>query len=113
MGNIRPSKKWENNMKDVKAAIYHFVSQKEYGDAWKKILVSAPEMARARIICSMYYSFHKFDLAEAELDEYHRGRDWVDAVLSKNDLKYLIAVMPQKQKSYFAGLLVEKEGSLE
>ena len=100
-------------MKDVKAAIDHFVNKKEYGDAWRRILVSAPEMARARIICSMYYSFHKFNLTEEELEEYHRGRDWVEAVLSKNDLKYLIAVMPQKQKSYFAGMLVEKEESME
>ena len=101
------------DMKDVKAAIDHFVNTEEYGDAWKRILLAAPEMARARIICSMYYSFHKFNLTEEELDEYHRGRDWVEAVLSKDDLKYLIAVMPQKQKPYFAGMLVEKEGSLE
>ena len=87
-------------MRDVKAAIDHFVSKEEYGEAWKKILLRAPEMARARIICSMYYSFH-------------RGRDWVEAVLSKNDLKYLIAAMPQKQKPYFAGMLVEKEGGLD
>ena len=100
-------------MRDVKAAIDHFVSKKEYGEAWKEILLRAPEMARARIICSMYYSFHKFDFTEEELDEYHRGRDWVEAVLSKRDLKYLIAVVPQKQKPYFAGMLVEKEGSLE
>lgn len=100
-------------MKDVKAAIDHFLNSKEYGAAWKKILLHAPEMARARIICSMYYSFHKFDFTKEELDEYHRGRDWVEAVLSKNDLKYLIAAMPQKQKPYFAGMLVEKEGGLE
>jgi len=100
-------------MKDVKAAIDHFLNSKEYGAAWKKILLHAPEMARTRIICSMYYSFHKFDFTEEELDEYHRGRDWVEAVLSKRDLKYLIAVVPQKQKPYFAGMLVEKEGSLE
>ena len=98
-------------MRDVKAAIDHFVSKEEYGEAWKKILLRAPEMARARIICSMYYSFHKFDFTEEELDEYHKGRSWVETVLSKSDLKYLIAVMPQKQKPYFAGMLTEKEGN--
>lgn len=100
-------------MKDVKAAIDHFVSKEEYGEAWKEILLRAPEMARARIICSMYYSYHKFDFTEEELDEYHKGRAWVEAALSKSDLKYLIAVMPQKQKPYFAGMLTEKEESLD
>ena len=97
-------------MRDVKAAIDHFVSKEEYGEAWKEILLRAPEMARARIICSMYYSFHKFDFTEEELDEYHKGRAWVETVLSKSDMKYLIAVMPQKQKSHYLGMLLEKEG---
>ena len=100
-------------MKDVKAAINHFVNKKEHGEAWKRILLHAPEMARVRIVCSMYYSFHKFDFDEEELDEYHRARDWVEAVLSKKDLEYLIMVMPKKQKLYFSGILVEKEESLE
>ena len=103
----------KESMKDVNAAIEHFVCKGEYGEAWKKILLQAPEMARARIICSMYYSLHKFDFTKEELDEYHRGRAWVEAALSERDLKYLIAVMPHKQKPYFAGMLAEKEGSLE
>ena len=98
-------------MKDIKAAIDHFVNNDEYGEAWKEILLRAPEMTRARIICSMYYSFHKFDFTKEELDEYHRGRAWVESVLSKRDLKYLISVMPQKQKPYFAGMLIEMEGN--
>lgn len=57
-------------MKNVKAAINHFINDTEHGEAWKKILLYAPERAGVRIICLMYYSFHKHNLTEEELDEY-------------------------------------------
>jgi len=100
-------------MKNVKAAINHFINDTEHGEAWKKILLYAPERAGVRIICSMYYSFHKHNLTEEELDEYHEGRDWIETVLSEKDLKYLISVMPQRQKPHYLGMLVEKDGDLE
>lgn len=100
-------------MKNIRAAIDFFLNKRNSGDAWKRVLLCAPERACARIVCSMYYTFHKSNLTKEELDEYHRGRDWVESVLSKNDLKYLIMVMPESKKPYYAGLLIEKEESLE
>ena len=97
-------------MRNVKAAIDHFVNAGEHGEAWRKVLIFAPPRARARIGVSMYYSFYKNDMSYEEKEEYRKGREWIEKNLDVADLKYLIAVMPQKQKTHYLGMLIEKEG---
>ena len=97
-------------MRNVKAAIDHFVNSGEHGEAWRKVLIFAPPRARARIGVSMYYSFYKNIMLHEEREEYRQGREWIEKTLDVKDLKYLIAVMPQKQKCYFLGLIAGKEG---
>ena len=100
-------------MRNVKAAINHFVNNAEHGEAWRKVLLFAPPRARARIGVSMYYSFYKNDMFYEEKEEYRQGREWIEKTLDVKDLKYLIAVMPQKQKPHYLGMLLEKEGGLK
>ena len=77
------------------------------------MLLFASPRARARIGVSMYYSFYKNDMLYEEKVEYRQGREWIEKTLDVEDLKYLIAVMPQKQKPHYLGMLIEKEESLE
>ena len=97
-------------MKDVRAAIDHFVNNEKNGEMWGKVLLGAPPRARVRIGISMYYSFYKNDMFYEEKEEYRQGREWIEKTLDVKDLKYLIAVMPQKQKPHYLGMLLEKEG---
>ena len=101
----------KNKMKNVRAAIDHFVNNEENGEAWRNILLWAPPRARARIGISMYYSFYKHNMFYEEREEYRQARKWIEDILDVEDLRYLFKVMPEKQKGYYAAMLIEKRGS--
>ena len=96
-------------MRNFKDAINSFILE---NDAWRQILIAAPPCAKARIACGMYYSFHKHNdgLSDADLDEYHALRKWVEEALEIDDVEYMIKVMPQRQKVYYRALLKKKQG---
>ena len=56
---VQATPKKKDKMKNVRAAIDHFVNSEENGEAWRKVLDFASVRARARIGLAMYYSFYK------------------------------------------------------
>ena len=72
---------------------------------WYAALFEAPAFAMERIALAFYYSANKDNLSQEELQEYHDLRKEIDLSLRKEDLEYLVRVMPEKQKKYYKGLL--------
>ncbi len=80
---------------------------------WYAALYEAPAFAMERLALTFYYSANKDNLSEEELKEYHDLRKEIDLSLRKEDLEYLVKVMPDKQKEYYKGLLalIPQEGN--
>ena len=89
----------------VSQAIGYFTNHKKNGEAWKRILFEAPAFAMERIAISMFYSVFGKEMAKEEKEQYRNLRENIDASLEREDLEYLIKVMPEKQKAYYKTLL--------
>ena len=92
-------------LKNQSKAIRQFLSDKQNGEAWRKILFNAPAYAMERIAISMFYSVYKNDMSQEEKDAYRALREEIESSLTREDLEYLIKVMPQKQKAHYKSLL--------
>ena len=87
------------------AAIRHFINDKKSGEAWRKILFEAPAYAMERIAISMYHSVFGKSMTPEEKEAYHTLREEIESSLEREDLEYLIKVMPEKQKEHYRALL--------
>ena len=87
------------------AAIRHFINDKNSGEAWRKILFEAPAYAMERIAISMYHSVFGKSMSQEEKEAYRALREEIEASLEREDLEYLIKVMPEKQKAHYKSLL--------
>ena len=86
-------------------AIQHFIGDKRNGEAWKRILFEAPAYAMERIAISMYHSVFGKSMSAEEKQAYRALREEIEASLGREDLEYLIRVMPEKQKEHYKSLL--------
>ena len=87
------------------AAIEHFINDKKNGEAWRRILFEAPAYAMERIAISMYHSVFGKQMSKEEKEAYRALREEIEATLEREDLEYLIKVMPDKQKGHYKALL--------
>lgn len=99
-------------LQNQEQAIRYFITPRDQSqksiakaNAWKKVLFEAPAIAMERIAISMFYAYFKKALSKEELDQYRALRGEIDKTLRREDLEYLIKVMPQKQKKYYEALL--------
>ena len=88
-----------------KEAIEHFINDKKNGEAWQRILFKAPAYAMERIAISMYHSYFGKQMTPEQKKAYRALREEIEASLRREDLEYLIKVMPSKQKEYYRTLL--------
>ena len=86
-------------------AIEHFIHDKVNGEAWQRILFEAPAYAMERIAISMYYSVFGKQMTKEEKEAYRALREEIEGTLEREDLEYLIKVMPDKQKAHYKSLL--------
>ena len=86
-------------------AIKHFINDKKNGSAWRRILFEAPAYAMERIAISMWHSVYGPSLSQEEKEQYRALREEIESSLEKDDLDYLIKVMPEKQKEHYRSLL--------
>lgn len=89
----------------IAQAISHFTSDKINGEAWESILLQAPAYAMERIAISMWHSLFGKEMSDEEKKAYRALREEIEATLEREDLEYLIKVMPKKQKEHYKGLL--------
>ena len=87
------------------AAIEHFINDKKNGEAWRRILFEAPAYAMERIAISMYHSVFGKQMSKEEKEAYRALREEIESTLEREDLEYLIKVMPEKQKLHYRSLL--------
>lgn len=92
-------------LKNQSAAIEHFINDKKNGEAWRRILFDAPAYAMERIAISMFHSVYGKQLSDEEKQQYRDLREEIEASLEREDLEYLIKVMPAKQKEHYRALL--------
>lgn len=92
-------------LQNQKAAIEHFINDKKNGEAWRRILFEAPAYAMERIAISMYHSVFGKQMSKEEKEAYRALREEIEATLEREDLEYLIKVMPDKQKEHYKALL--------
>ena len=97
-------------MRDIGEAVSHFVSNKDNGEAWRRILDLASVRARARVCVAMYYTVYKNEMSDEERVEYRKARDEVEDSLEIEDLQFLIKVMPQSKKEHYRSLLAQRRG---
>lgn len=86
-------------------AIAQFTGDRINGDAWKRILLQAPAYAMERIAISMWHSVFGKEMSDEEKKAYRALREEIEATLEREDLEYLIKVLPKKQKEHYRGLL--------
>lgn len=86
-------------------AIQHFLNDPQYGETWKRILFEAPAYAMERIAISMYHSVFGKTMTPEEKQSYRALREEIEKSLEREDLEYLIKVMPAKQKVHYRALL--------
>ena len=94
-----------NLLQNQSEAIQHFINDKQNGEAWRKILFEAPAYAMERIAISMYHSVFGKSMSQEEKEAYRALREEIEASLEREDLEYLIKVMPEKQKAHYKSLL--------
>ena len=92
-------------MRDTKAAIEYFIDDKKSGEIWRRILFQAPAYAMERIAVLMYFSYYGSDLSAKETEEYQKLVDEIESTFEKEDLEYLIKVMPESDKDHYRLLL--------
>lgn len=92
-------------LKNQASAIEQFVNDPQNGEAWRRILFEAPAYAMERIAISMYHSIFGKQLSKEETEAYRALREEIEASLRREDLEYLIKVMPSKQKEHYRALL--------
>ena len=86
-------------------AIEHFINDPKNGEAWRRILFEAPAYAMERIAISMWHSVFGKQISKEEKEAYRALREEIEATLEREDLEYLIRVMPEKQKKHYKALL--------
>lgn len=89
----------------VTQAINQFFSDKRNGSAWRRILFEAPAYAMERLAIAMYYTVFSKSMTREEKEEYRALREEIDATLAREDLEYLIKVMPEGKKDHYKALL--------
>ena len=89
----------------VTQAINQFFSDKRNGSAWRRILFEAPAYAMERLAIAMYYTVFGKSMTREEKEEYRALREEIDATLAREDLEYLIKVMPEGKKDHYKALL--------
>lgn len=89
----------------IKQATNVFFSDKRNGEKWRRILFEAPAYAMERIAISMYHSVFGPSMTQEDKDEYRALREEIDSSLQREDLEYLIKVMPEKRKGHYRALL--------
>jgi hypothetical protein len=92
-------------LQNQSAAIEHFINDKKNGEAWRRILFEAPAYAMERIAISMYHSVFGKQMSKEEKEAYRALREEIESTLEREDLEYLIKVMPEKQKLHYRSLL--------
>ena len=97
-------------MKNVRAAIDHFVNNNDHGEAWRRALDFASARARARIGIAMYFSYYKDEMTREEREEYRKARDEIEDSLEIEDLQYLVGVMPGNSKEHYKKLEAARRG---
>ena len=68
-------------------------------------MFEAPAYAMERIAISMYHSVFGKQMSKEEKEAYRALREEIEATLEREDLEYLIKVMPDKQKEHYKALL--------
>lgn len=105
MSEIRAFDMAQSLLQNQKAAIEHFINDKNNGEAWRRILFEAPAYAMERIAISMYHSVFGKQMSKDEKEAYRALREEIESTLEREDLEYLIKVMPEKQKLHYRSLL--------
>lgn len=68
-------------------------------------MFEAPAYAMERIAISMYHSVFGKQMSKEEKEAYRALREEIESTLEREDLEYLIKVMPEKQKLHYRSLL--------
>ena len=82
-----------------------FFNDKRNGAKWQDIVFDAPAFAMERIAIAMYHSVYGPTMDQAAKEEYRAMREEVDGRLRREDLEYLIKVMPENKKGHYKALL--------
>ena len=89
----------------VVKSISRFFDDKRNGKKWRRVLFDAPAFAMERIAIAMYFSVYGKTMTPEDLAEYRSMREEVDGRLEREDLEYLIKVMPEGKKDHYRALL--------
>ena len=89
----------------ISAAIEAFTGNKTNGERWQRILFEAPAYAMERIAVYFYEMYYKSILTEEDRVQINNLRDEIDATLEREDLEYLVKVMPEPEKTRYMTML--------
>ena len=89
----------------ISESIRTFFEDKRNGESWRKILLNAPAFAMERIAISMYHTVYGPTMTKEDKEEYRNLREEIEATLEREDLEYLVKVMPESKKEHYRSLL--------
>ena len=89
----------------ISAAIEAFTGNKTNGERWQRILFEAPAYAMERIAVYFYEIHYKSVLTKEDCVQINNLRDEIDATLEREDLEYLVKIMPEPEKSRYMAML--------
>ena len=90
---------------DQTAAIEAFINNKTNGERWRRILFEAPAYAMERIAVYFYEIHYKSVLTKEDCEQIKDLCDEIDATLEREDLEYLVKIMPEPEKSRYMAML--------
>ena len=90
---------------DTTKAIEAFISNKTNGERWRRILFEAPAYAMERIAVYFHETYYKSVLTKEDCEQIKDLCDEIDATLEREDLEYLVKVMPEPEKSRYMAML--------